>query len=77
MRYSISPWIEAKLKEEQTQMAKIKTQQNSTDAELAGALALLNSMEEKFTRAEQKAERAREALRKEVDEVRQQLNKHT
>lgn len=75
--YVFRPWIEAKLEEERSQMSEIKKQQCAIDTELMGALALLKSMEEKFTRAERKAEKARKALEMEVNAVREQLNKNT
>lgn len=58
-------------------MEEIQSHQEATDAELAGALALLKSMEEKFSRAENHAERESDVLERDVDEVRQLLNGHT
>lgn len=71
------PWVEKKIEEEEAQMEEIQSHQEATDAELAGALALLKSMEEKFSRAENHAERESDVLERDVDEVRQLLNGHT
>ena len=58
-------------------MEEIQKHQDTTDTELAGALAMLKSMEDKFSKAEMKAENERNKLDSEVDAVRQQLNKDT
>ena len=58
-------------------MDEIKKQLYTIDTELMGAFAMLKSMEEKFSRAEQKAEKARQGLEKDVNAVRDQLNKDT
>ena len=71
------PLIAAKLEAEKAQMEVIEKEQSATDAELVGALAMLQSMEEKFARSDEKAEKKREAYNKEVDEVRKLLNKDT
>ena len=71
------PLIDAKLEAEKAQMDIIEKEQSATDAELVGALAMLKSMEEKFARSDEKAEKKREAYNKEVDNVRKVLNKDT
>ena len=54
-------------------MVEIQRHQDSTDTELAGALAMLRAMEDKYEKADDNAEDERNKLDAEVDEVRQEL----
>ncbi|XP_065062478.1 coiled-coil domain-containing protein 178-like [Rhopilema esculentum] len=68
-----SPWVQEKVNEERDQMVEIQKHQDSTDTELAGALAMLRAMEDKYEKADGNAEDERNKLDAEVDQVRQEL----